>query len=528
MKIYYLLVLLVLFLADCECLNILVLHPLYAGSHVLTLHTLSKELINKGHKITTIRYRDDDLPPLDYGLNHTLIVKSLNNTYGDLPFMTHSDEAQFKLPLSLIWGEGSDIIWTTRQMIFADEILISRACNQILNKDMIDQLKENDYDMAIVDLMYNECGLALAHHLNLPAVGYWAFSFASGPQEFTAQEALPSFVPAMMSYVSTKMTFLERVWNMLAKLVSRTFMYYHASIIDSALERLLPDEQLTSMQLLSNLSGVMINSDFILDYSRPQPPNFINVGGLQIKRKAAIIPSDMLRFIENAEHGVILFTMGFIFNAKAVPHSTIAGLMEVFRRLPQRVIIKLDSEYWKGASPENVMVVPWVPQQSVLAHNNTKLFITHCGMHGVLESIYFRVPMVGMPVFIDQGDVLRRMLDAGIGVGVSKHWTGDQLYQAIVQVRDNEFYQNNINRLSAVFKDKRIHPQDVAVDFLEFVGRTGGAQHLKVQSGHLNFVQYYCVDVLLFLGTIVMTFGYGLVLALKTLIISAKIKTKRD
>ena len=96
---------------------------------------------------------------------------------------------------------------------------------------MIDQLKENDYDMAIVDLMYNECGLALAHHLNLPAVGYWAFSFASGPQEFTAQEALPSFVPAMMSYVGTKMTFLERVWNMLAKLVSRTFMYYHASII---------------------------------------------------------------------------------------------------------------------------------------------------------------------------------------------------------------------------------------------------------------------------------------------------------
>ena len=51
------------------------------------------------------------------------------------------------------------------------------------------------------------------------------------------------------------------------------------------------------------------------------------------------------------------------------------------------------------------------------------------------------------------------MLDAGIGVGVSKHWTGDQLYQAIVQVRDNEFYQNNINRLSAVFKDKRLRFQ---------------------------------------------------------------------
>ena len=36
-------------------LNILVVHPLYAGSHVLTLHTLSKELLAKGHKLTTFK-----------------------------------------------------------------------------------------------------------------------------------------------------------------------------------------------------------------------------------------------------------------------------------------------------------------------------------------------------------------------------------------------------------------------------------------------------------------------------------------
>ena len=83
------------------------------------------------------------------------------------------------------------------------------------------------------------------------------------------------------------------------------------------------------------------------------------------------------------------------------------------------------------------------------------MFITHCGMHGVLESIYYGVPMVGMPVFIDQGDVLRRMLDEGIGVGVDKQASGDELYSAIVEVRDNIKYKKNIDRLSAVFKDKR-------------------------------------------------------------------------
>ena len=63
--------------------------------------------------------------------------------------------------------------------------------------------------------------------------------------------------------------------------------------------------------------------------------------------------------------------------------------------------------------------------------------------------------MVGMPVFIDQGDVLRRMTDAGIGVGVSKSASGEELYQAIVEVRDNPVYKHNIDKLSRVFRDKR-------------------------------------------------------------------------
>ena len=37
-----------------------------------------------------------------------------------------------------------------------------------------------------------------------------------------------------------------------------------------------------------------------------------------------------------------------------------------------------------------------------MAHQNVILFLTHCGMHGVLEAVWNKVPMVGMPVFIDQ------------------------------------------------------------------------------------------------------------------------------
>ena len=66
------------------------------------------------------------------------------------------------------------------------------------------------------------------------------------------------------------------------------------------------------------------------------------------------------------------------------------------------------------------------------------MFFTHCGMHGVMESIYYGVPMVGMPVFTDQGDVKTRMVQKGLGVGLPKSATEEEIYQAIVEVRDNE------------------------------------------------------------------------------------------
>ena len=50
-----------------------------------------------------LQFRDDDLPPLKYGPNHTLIVKTLNNSFGDLPFMTHSDEVKMSKIMGVCW-----------------------------------------------------------------------------------------------------------------------------------------------------------------------------------------------------------------------------------------------------------------------------------------------------------------------------------------------------------------------------------------------------------------------------------------
>ena len=42
--------------------------------------------------------------------------------------------------------------------------------------------------------------------------------------------------------------------------------------------------------------------------------------------------------------------------------------------------------------------------------------------------------MVGMPVFIDQKDVLKRMEEKGVGHGVPKGAPADEIHAAIVEV----------------------------------------------------------------------------------------------
>ena len=136
----------------------------------------------------------------------------------------------------------------------------------------------------------------------------------------------------------------------------------------------------------------------------------------------------------------------------------------------------------------------------MLAHPNTRLFFTHCGMHGVMEAIYHAVPMVGLPVFSDQGDNLVRMREAGIAAGLDKFATAAEIHAAVVEVLETPGYGENVRRMSEIMRARQTRPMDDAVWLLEMVARTSGAEHLKVGSRRLNLVQFYCLDCLVVMG----------------------------
>ena len=405
-------VLALLLIGGCQGDKYLILHPFYSGSHVLTLHHVAQALVNRGHQVVTVRFQDSHQFQLkDLGPNHRQILLALDNQEGHLPFVSVEKQGKFGMPVELLWQEGLTLS-TIFKLPKNPWSVVSAYCHTLLsNQTLLAELQGEEFDLAIVDLIYNECGLALAaNSLKIPAVAYWAFSFSGGEAEFTTMATPPSHVPAFMSQVTHHMTFSQRMWNTAIKFFfARPFMILHTWITDGLIYQYYP-HSISSADLIADLNGAMINTNFVLDYPRLQPTTFINVGGMQIAETPNPLPADIRDFIQSAgPPGVILFTMGFIFQPKAVPDSRLQAIFDALAQLPQKVIMKLEPPEHLTV-PANVMIKSFLPQADILAHPNVVLFITHCGMHGVMESIYHSVPMVGMPVFIDQVLVLSQAI----------------------------------------------------------------------------------------------------------------------
>ncbi len=138
---------------------------------------------------------------------------------------------------------------------------------------------------------------------------------------------------------------------------------------------------------------------------------------------------------------MILFSMGMTYVPGDIMPRNERELIKAFSRMKQRVIMKLSEV--PSVLPSNIMVKTFLPQQAILGHPKTRLFFTHVGNNGLLEAIYNRVPIVGMPIYFNQEDNLIRLMERGVAEGVNKFTSdADDIYAACMKVLNNRRYFN--------------------------------------------------------------------------------------
>lgn len=212
----------------------------------------------------------------------------------------------------------------------------------------------------------------------------------------------------------------------------------------------------------------------------------------------------------SGDAGVVLFAAGYTINPKVLPNGFIQAFFTAASRLPQKFLMKLEGPL-EGV-PENVKIMSWIPQQDVLAHNRTRLFVNHCGLQGVTEAVFHGVPLVGMPIFFDQGDYLVKLVEHGVAIPLDRTATAEVIYETLSNVLDNPGWKRNATRLSRLMRNSpdKLTPLERALNLVEYVISEKGAPHLKMKSRHLNVFQYFCLDVFLFVG-ILMGAGFKFV-----------------
>ena len=57
---------------------------------------------------------------------------------------------------------------------------------------------------------------------------------------------------------------------------------------------------------------------------------------------------------------------------------------------------------------------------SFIAHKNVKVFISHCGLLGSQEAMYHGVPIIGMPLIVDQPRNIIKWVNKGFARHM--HW----------------------------------------------------------------------------------------------------------
>lgn len=249
------------------------------------------------------------------------------------------------------------------------------------------------------------------------------------------------------------------------------------------------------MSLMQGADLWLIRGDFTFEFPRPTMPNVVYIGGFQGKPSNPL-PSDLEEFVQSSgEHGVVVMTLGTLLGDLGPEISEI--IASAFANLPQKVV-------WRhmGQRPttlgNNTKLVEWLPQNDILGHPKTKVFVAHGGTNGMYEAIYHGVPVLGIPLIFDQDDNLVRMKARGVAEIVEVTTLDvESLTSALKNILDPEKpYKQNMHKLSQLHHDKPIKPIDSAIFWMEYVMRHKGAAHLRTESYKLPWYAYHCLDVM--------------------------------
>ncbi|XP_046905135.1 UDP glucuronosyltransferase 5 family, polypeptide G1 [Hypomesus transpacificus] len=468
------------------------------GSHWVNMEVILRELHSRGHDLTVVRSAESWYIPQNSPLysSVTIAPQDAEESGGGghvgpdfyAVLMRRSLDLRRMTPVRRFLEQQRDV--AAMLVMFHGTAL--RMISAILEDSLLtSRLRKSEFDLVLTDPAFPS-GVLLAHYLGLPMV-YNVRWLNAGEAHMAVAPSPPSYVPMYNSLFSDRMDFLQRTENALRHVAS---LLQERLVILPLYARLLrhhfpPGADLLSMQRSADVW--LMRVDFVLEFPRPTMPNVVYVGGFQCGRPQPL-SAELEGFVQGSgEAGVVVMSMGTL--VSALPMEITEAIATAFAQLPQRVV-------WRYLGPRptslgnNTLLLDWLPQNDLLGHPKTQVFVAHGGTNGLYEAIYHGVPILGLPLLFDQFDNLLRLQVRGAArVLEAASLTSEDFLVALRDVLENPSYRHSMQRLSRLHRDTPVSPLASATFWIEYVMRNKGAAHLRSQASSLALFSYHSLDV---------------------------------
>ncbi|KAH8297555.1 hypothetical protein KR054_002781, partial [Drosophila jambulina] len=470
-------------------------------------------LLAKGHHLTVVSSAEPTQPAPKEGL----VYYHLPNEY----------DVMKKHFLDKNTGEYQSMV-TLKQLLVWYEVILG-SCRAIVESDTYNRMLPEvlvqiaqDFELIITDITEGaNCLLDLVPAFGtVPVLGLSASKLT--PDLIALLQADDTInaarIPHHLSQVPKSMGFWNRLHNHI--------MYLGEPIINYLIVRPVLTKTLSSSNAYPKLQLVLLNTHPVVDYVQNLPPGVIEVGGLHIKNETKALPTYIKKFTEKFIYGVVYINMPYIESLRLgieamvgmIHHNPNCGFiwnvkeMKVLpSEMPNLLTLHVDQSL----------------QQDILAVPAVKGFLNHGDSLSIQEAVFYGMPMVILPLNLEQFNTAQRVKERQLGVIVSANdFHVESLYEALHLILDNENFTTSLYHAQQKFLTRPQSPMEVALWHAEQMIAEPRFFKYLAQEGQ-NFFVAHSLDVLTVPALLFLFFMVNLVHVIYNIVKGPEKKTKK-
>ncbi|CAF4941921.1 unnamed protein product [Pieris macdunnoughi] len=469
--------------------RILGVFPTPSVSHQVVFRPLMQELARRGHDVTVITtdpiFSENNSPKNFTEISvHDVSYKIWKNNF------THDVK----------FGKKGDMYTQVESFTVLNTMLASAQFRHQQVQDLIK--KREKFDLLFIEAWQTQA-YYYSHIFKAPVILLSSYGMFGNEDIAVGAATHPFLFPKLVQQRTFNLTFWEKAQELYRHYWFRnlwsTMEKNDCHLWGQLLGKKVPDFK----EINNNIDMMFLNVHPMWISNQPLPPNIIPIWGIYKNQRKAL-PTDLQNYLDSSKNGVIYISFGSNVLSSALSPDWIQLFVRVFARLKYDVLWKWEQTELPGKS-ENIKISKWLPQSDLLRHPNVKLFITQGGLQSTDEAITAGVPTVGVPMLGDQWFNLERHVYFKIGKNLHMETlTEEDLETAIHIVINDTSYRDNVVKLRTLMEDQPQSALDRAVWWTEYVLRHGGAKHLRSANANMSWIEYYEVEFVLKLASLIL------------------------